>query len=137
MPAVIICVRCFYRVVFAQMYSAGAKLIFAVAAAIRRGRTRPFFHAMIDIQTFAAGQRIMRDYLLSYKVSPYKLARRGEQEKSQRNFALSEKERNKKACGERVKRIRGPEGKRSNLSGGGKRVKAKDVMKPPLIQNRN
>lgn len=31
----------------------------------------------------------------------------------------------------------GPEGKRGNLSGGGERVKAKDVTKPPLIQNRN
>jgi hypothetical protein len=91
---------------------------------------------MIDIQTFAAGQRIMRDYLLGYKVSPYKLARHGEQEKSRRNLALAEKERNKKTCGE-SEAYEGPEGKRGNLSGGGKRVKAKDVMKPPLIQNRN
>lgn len=78
----------------------------------------------------------MRDYLLSYKVSPYKLARRGEHEKSQWNFPLGEKERNKKDV-RREWAYEGPKGKRGNLSGGGERVKAKDVMKPPLIQNCN
>lgn len=51
---------------------------------------------MIDIQTFAAGQRIMRDYLLSYKVSPYKLARRGEHEKSTVKFPSLRKGKNQK-----------------------------------------
>jgi len=62
------------------------------------------FFAVIDTKSFATGQRIMRDYLLSYKVSPYKLARRREQVKKW-IFPLSPAKKTSFRVGERLRML--------------------------------